>query len=389
MSPPALVAPRTGRIIELSGPRAVRVVEEPVPAPGPGQVGVVTRVSAISAGTELLVYRGELPEDAPLDEAIPALDGRFSWPVRYGYATVGTVVETGPGVERELIGRSVFAFQPHCERFVAPVGAVVPIPDELDAEAAVLLPSVETALGLVMDGRPLPGERVLVMGQGVIGLLTTAILATMPLSALVAVDPLVERRRRALEFGASAAVSPENGPALRRCLGARGDGPGHERKSARGSESVAPGDGAQGTLDASDLGDLDAVDAVDAVDRADLTFELTGNPAALDVAIRETGRDGRIVVGSWYGTRRATVDLGTHFHRGRLTVRSSQVSRIDPALRGRWTKARRLAFALDLIPRLRPERLVTHRFPVARAAEAFRLLDEAPEHTLQVLITYS
>ena len=389
MSPPALVAPRTGRIIELSGPRAVRVVEEPVPAPGPGQVGVVTRVSAISAGTELLVYRGELPEDAPLDEAIPALDGRFSWPVRYGYATVGTVVETGPGVERELIGRSVFAFQPHCERFVAPVGAVVPIPDELDAEAAVLLPSVETALGLVMDGRPLPGERVLVMGQGVIGLLTTAILATMPLSALVAVDPLVERRRRALEFGASAAVSPDDDPAIRRCLGARGDGPGHDRKPARGSEGVAPGDGAQGTLDAGDLGDLDAVDAVDAVDRADLTFELTGNPAALDVAIRETGRDGRIVVGSWYGTRRATVDLGTHFHRGRLTVRSSQVSRIDPALRGRWTKARRLAFALDLIPRLRPERLVTHRFPVARAAEAFRLLDEAPEHTLQVLITYS
>jgi 2-desacetyl-2-hydroxyethyl bacteriochlorophyllide A dehydrogenase len=334
---------RVARVVEHAGPRAVRVVEEPMPEPGAGQVSVATRVTAISAGTELLVYRGEVPDDAPLDDVLPALDGRFSWPVRYGYAAVGTITAGGAGVQPERIGREVFAFQPHRDRFVAPVTEVVPLPAGMDAEAAVLLPGVETALGLVMDGRPLPGERILVVGLGAVGLLTTGILAHMPLAALVAVDPLPERRRHALRLGAGAALDPDDAAALRRHLG--GDG-------------------------------------------ADLTYELTGNPAALDVAIRETGREGRLILGSWYGTRRASVDLGTHFHRGRLTVRSSQVSRIDPALCGRWSKARRLAFALELIPKLRPERLITHRFPIDDAPAAFHLLDTAPEHAIQVLITY-
>src|SRR5690606_10994878 len=116
--------------------------------------------------------------------------------------------------------------------------------------------------------------------------------------------------------------------------------------------------------------------------------ELSGNPAALDDVLRATGREGRVVVGSWYGTRRAPIELGTHFHRGRLTVRSSQVSRIDPALAGRWTKARRLGFAIELLRRIRPGALVTHRFPVERAAAAFHLLDTSPGAALQVLLTY-
>ncbi|HEX6939225.1 MAG TPA: zinc-binding alcohol dehydrogenase [Longimicrobiales bacterium] len=331
------------RVVEHVAPRVVRVVEEPLGAPGPGRVLVATRVSAISAGTELLVHRGEVPAGVALDESIEALRARFAWPVRYGYAAVGDVIGGGEGTRPELIGRRVFAFQPHRSHFVERAEAVVPLPETLDAGTAAMLPSMEAALGLVMDARPLPGERVLVAGQGVVGLLTTALLARIPLAALVVVDPIPARRRAALALGATAAVEPGDAEAL--------------------VAGLTPGG-------------------------ADLAFELSGNPAALNEVVRATGREGRIIVGSWYGTRRAALDLGTRFHRARLTVRSSQVSRIDPALAGRWSKARRLAFAVELLRRLRPAGLITHRFPVARAAAAFRLLDQTPGDALQVLLTY-
>lgn len=328
------------RVVEHTAPRTVRLVEEALDPPGAGQVLVATRVSAISAGTELLVHRGEVAAGEALDETLEALGGRFAWPVRYGYAAVGDVVTLGPLAPRELLGRRVFAFQPHRSHFVAAASELVPLPADLDCGTAALLPSMETALSLIMDARPVPGERVLVAGQGVIGLLVTALLARMPLAAIVAVDPLPARRRAALALGATAAIEPGDAA---RALGADG---------------------------------------------ADVAFELSGDPSALDQAIRATGREGRVVVGSWYGTRRAAVELGTHFHRGRLTVRSSQVSRIDPALAGRWSKARRLAFALELLRRIRPGALITHRFPVERAAAAFHLLDTSPGDVLQVLLTY-
>jgi threonine dehydrogenase-like Zn-dependent dehydrogenase len=119
-----------------------------------------------------------------------------------------------------------------------------------------------------------------------------------------------------------------------------------------------------------------------------LVYELTGSPAALDDAIALTGAEGRIVVGSWYGTKRAAVDLGSHFHRGRLRLISSQVSRLAPGLSGRWTKSRRMGFAVELLARLRPSRLITHRFPFEQAAEAYELLDKRPEETGQVLLEY-
>lgn len=328
------------RVVEHVAPRAVRVVEEALDPPGPGRVLVATRVSAISAGTELLVHRGEVAVGEVLDESLEALGGRFAWPVRYGYAAVGDVVALGPLAPRELLGRRVFAFQPHRSHFVAAADDVVPLPADLDSGTAALLPSMETALSLVMDARPVPGEKVLVAGQGVIGLLVTALLARMPLEAIVAVDPLPARRRAALAMGATAAVEPG-----------------------------------------------EAADALGG-DGADVAFELSGDPGALDEVLRATGREGRVVVGSWYGTRRADIELGTHFHRGRLTVRSSQVSRIDPTLAGRWTKRRRLAFALEMLRRIRPGALITHRFPVERAAAAFHLLDTSSDAVLQVLLTY-
>jgi threonine dehydrogenase-like Zn-dependent dehydrogenase len=340
----------------FTGPRRVEIVEEELAAPPAGHVLVRTRVSAISAGTELLVYRGELPADRPLDESLPALAAApFSYPARYGYAAVGEVAAVGAGVRDAWLGRRVFALAPHASAFVAPEGDVFEIPADLDAERAALFASMETAVNLVLDGAPRLGERVVVLGQGVVGLLATSLLAGFPLAALVALDPDASRARRALALGARAAVA--NVAEARAALDGSGDD---------GALAARAGTGAG----------------------ADLAFELTGNPAALDAALALTGREGRVVVGSFYGVKRASVDLGAHFHRGRLALVSSQVSRLPPALSGRWDRARRRRVAWDALARADAAALVSHRFALGRAAEAYARLDAGPTETLQVLLTY-
>lgn len=327
------------RALVFAGPRRVEIVEEELAPPAAGQVLVRTRVSAISAGTELLVYRGELPSDRPLDESLPALGGApFAFPARYGYAAVGEVVAVGAGVPEARLGRRVFALAPHASAFVVADGDALDVPDGLDAERAALFASMETAVNLVLDGAPRLGERVAVLGQGVVGLLATSLLARFPLAALVAVDADASRAARAQALVAAVTSVAEARMAL--------------------------------------AGD------------ADLTFELTGDPRALDAALALTGREGRVVVGSFYGTKRASVDLGAHFHRGRLTIASSQVSALAPELSARWDRARRRSVAWDALARLDAAALVSHRFALGRAAEAYARLDAGPAEALQVLLTH-
>jgi len=121
---------------------------------------------------------------------------------------------------------------------------------------------------------------------------------------------------------------------------------------------------------------------------ADLTYELSGNPAALDQAIAATGFNGRVVIGSWYGQKRAGLDLGGRFHRSRIRLISSQVSTIAPEWGGRWTKSRRLEVAWWMLQQLRPAHLITHRFPITQAAHGYALLDQNPEQAIQVVLTY-
>jgi threonine dehydrogenase-like Zn-dependent dehydrogenase len=209
-------------------------------------------------------------------------------------------------------------------------------------EEAAFLPNMETAVNLLMDGQPLIGEQVAVFGQGVVGLLTTALLAQFPLARLVALDPYALRREKAVQVGAHASLDPADRLRLQELL----------------------------------------------ENGADLVYELSGNPAALDQAIVTAGFNSRVIVGSWYGQKPAALNLGGRFHRSRIRLISSQVSRIAPEWTGRWNKARRFQTVWQMIERIRPAHLVTHRIPVERAAEAYALLEAHPEQAIQVNLNY-
>ncbi|MCZ0938328.1 MAG: zinc-binding alcohol dehydrogenase [Caldilineaceae bacterium] len=354
------------RAVLFTAPGAVEVCREEMAPPQGDELLVETVVSAISAGTEMLFYRGQVPAGMSADSSIEGLTGEVSYPLKYGYACVGRICETvcPPTRQAETAGavgqpdaageeddRYYFAFHPHESHFYASPEVLLPVPEGMAPAQAALLPNAETAVNLVMDGAPLVGERVLVMGLGIVGLLTTALLAQFPLAALIAVDPLAQRRRIARRLGASQTLDP-------------------------GGE-----DGAEGLR----------VALADAGEQlgADLIYELSGQPAALDAAVSAAGFDSRIVVGSWYGTKAATLQLGGSFHRNRVRLISSQVSTVAPRLRGRWTKARRMESAWQLLAKLPAEELISHRFPLERAAEAYRLIDSCPEQTLQVILNYS
>ncbi len=335
------------RALFFTAPRQVEIRPIEVPSPGPDQALVTTLCSAISAGTELLIYQNRFPPDLELDSTLPDLRHRFAYPLRYGYACVGRITAIGEALSTDWLGRLVFAFQPHASHFVAPIASLIPIPEGLSPEQACFLANMETAITLVHDGAPLLGERVLVLGQGIVGLLTASLLLEFPLHSLAVVDRYPLRR----------AALPRNRTIPHLLIGDPDD------------PDLRPG-----LLAQTDGG-------------FDLTFELSGNPAALNDAIALTRFSGRIVIGSWYGQKRAPLDLGGVFHRSRLRLIASQVSTMAPELSGRWDKARRLQVAWEALQRLQPQRWITHRFPLEQAADAYRLLDEHPEQTLQVLLT--
>ena len=331
-------------------PYEIELRQEARPVPSDDEVLIKARFSAISAGTEMLVYRGRFPATLPTDEHIEDLVQPFKYPLKYGYASIGRIAEIGKAVDISWLNQEVFCFHPHESHYVVHQDNLIPIPPDIDPAAALLLPSMETAVNLIMDGRPVLGERVVVFGQGVVGLLTTALLANLAPQALIVVDQFPLRRKRSLDLGARLAVAPEVSD-LQKELAA-----------------VLKSDLAENT--------------------ADLVFELSGNPKALNQAIKIAGFDSRIVIGSWYGTKTVELDLGARFHRDRIRVISSQVSTIAPEFCGRWTKSRRMSVAWDMIRRINPARLITHRYEIQRAREAYELLDKKPHEAVQVIITY-
>lgn len=198
--------PVNRRAVVMHGPFQVSVDGEVVSPPGPGEVLVQTHRSAISVGTELLFYRGRVPPDQPLDAELASLAAPATYPLRYGYAAVGHVIGTGADVPDRFLGRRLFCFHPHASHFTIKTTDTVPIPDDLTDRNAAFFANMETAVTLMLDGRPAIGETVAILGQGIVGLLATALLARHPLRRLLTVDPIPSRRRASLDMGAHAAM---------------------------------------------------------------------------------------------------------------------------------------------------------------------------------------
>ena len=326
----------------FAAPGVAELRPEEVPPPGRGEIRVRALASAVSAGTEMLVFRGEVPEGLPLD--LPTLAGSYAFPIKYGYALAGRVLDAGPDVDGLVPGDPVFVHHPHQDLFVVPAGMAVPLPDDLDPPLGAFAANLETALNVVHDAPLRLGETALVFGQGTVGLLVSRLLALSG-ARVLAVDPLPRRRELALTGGAEAAFEP-------------GD-----NLSPRLAEATA-GRG------------------------ADVAVEASGSAAALQAAIESVADEGTVVVASWYGTKPAPLALGGRFHRGRVRLRSSQVGRLSPELSARWDHARRMETVMGLLGRLSLEKLVSHRVPFSRAPEAYRLLDERPGETVQVMLDY-
>jgi 2-desacetyl-2-hydroxyethyl bacteriochlorophyllide A dehydrogenase len=332
----------------FTAPHSVEVRDVVLPAPGPDQVLVKTRYSAVSAGTELLVYRDQLPDSIPLDSNLESLQESTHYPLQYGYACVGEVQQTGSAVDPDWQGRQVFSFQPHASHFLARPQDLKQVPAGVSAKDAVFLPNMETAVNLIQDGRPLLGERVVVVGQGIVGLLVSALLARYPLSLLTVIEEQPDRQELARSMGADQVLSASEAVNFASTL--------------EEGQSAAVG--------------------------ADLVFEVSGDPAALNLAIALCGYASRIVIGSWYGSKTAPVDLGGKAHRNRLQLITSQVSTLAPDLGGRWDKQRRFDLAWEMIARVGPQRLVTHTLPLQEAAYLYRQLHEQQPGFTQALFHY-
>jgi threonine dehydrogenase-like Zn-dependent dehydrogenase len=262
-----------------------------LPEPGTDDVVVRTLCSGISRGTETLVFRGEVPKSQYGVMRAPFQDGEFPGPVKYGYLNVG-VVEHGP---RDLLDRTVFCLYPHQTAYVVPAADVLPVPDRVPPERAVLAGAVETAVNALWDAAPLVGDRITVVGAGMIGCCVARLLTRFPAVDVTVVD-----------------VDPAKAKVVTR-LGA-------------GFASPA-----------------------EAKDGRDLVVHASATSSGLQLALDLLAREGTVIDLSWYGDAEVQLSLGGAFHSGRLRIRSSQVGTVSPARSGSRTLVDRRALALDLL----------------------------------------
>lgn len=279
------------RAFWLRTPGVGEIREVPLAMPGDGDVVVRTLRSAVSRGTEALVFEGRVPSSQYEVMRAPFQDGDFPGPVKYGYLNVG-VVEQGPS---HLRGRTVFCLHPHQTEYVVPAAAVTVVPPEVPTTRAVLAGVVETAVNALWDGAPMVGDRVAVVGAGLLGCCVARLLSSVPGVSVTLVDVDPSRSTVAAALGVDFALCD------------------------------------------------------DAPDGRDLVFHTSATSAGLQRSLELLAPDGTVIELSWYGADRTTLSLGGAFHSSRLTVRASQVGTVSPTRRGRRTAADRLVLALDLL----------------------------------------
>lgn len=333
---------QTGQAVWFEEARRAAVRLEPVAAPGKDQVTVRGKVSLISQGTEMRVYRGEISADTDL--GLETCAGTFAFPVKYAYQIVGEVVEAGRDVPLAP-GDLVFAHHPHQSLFTMRYDPdhIFKLPAGVEPDKAVFANLADVAYNAMLDVPVRIGDDVLVFGYGVVGVFA-AHFARKTAGHLIVVDPLPERRDRALKYGADFAVDP--------------------KEAAKVVQDVTDGRG------------------------VDIAIENSGAPAALQQAIELTGQEGTIVVISYFGTRAVPLMLAPEFHFRRQRIISSQVSSLGSGLQPRWTPVRRMQNVRALLPGTPVAEMITHRFPIADAAEAYRFVDTRAGESLGVVIDY-
>jgi threonine dehydrogenase-like Zn-dependent dehydrogenase len=258
---------------------------EPLPPPAPDQLRLRTLATGISRGTESLVFAGRVPPSQHATMRAPLMAGDFPFPVKYGYSAVAA----------DDTGQRHFVLHPHQDTFNAPAAMCIPIPDALPTPRATLAANMETALNIAWDAAPLPGERILVVGAGIVGLLTASLLARIPATQVTLVDIDPARATLAAQFSCRFALPAD-----------------------------APPD-------------------------QELIIHASATEAGLRTALSSAAFEARIIEASWFGDKTPALPLGEAFHARRLRLISTQVGSIAPSMRGRRTHAQRLALALDLL----------------------------------------
>lgn len=291
-----------------------------LPAPAAGDVRVRALASGISRGTESLVFQGRVPAELAAIMRCPFQEGAFPGPVKYGYALVG-VVEQGPA---DLAGRRVFTLHPHQDVALVPVESCHLVPDDVPTERAVLAANMETALNILWDGGAAPGQRIAVVGGGVVGGLAARLVARLPGTEVTLVD--IDPARAALA-------------------------------DALGAGFALPGAAPEG---------------------CDLVIHASATGEGLATALRLAGLEAVVVEASWHGDRPVTVPLGSGFHPNRLRIVSSQVGMVSPGFRPRWSLSRRLDKALSLLADPVLDHLLGHRLDFADLPAALAGLHDLP-----------
>lgn len=321
----------------FTAPRCAALTPEEVQSPGPGEILVRTTTSLVSAGTEMLVYRGE----ATPDDLLPVMSrGQFTFPIKYGYQCVGQVVDAGPGA-KYAPGDRVFTTHPHQDLLLMPDrdDLVFPIPTSVSDDEAIFTNLLRVAIDGMQTCPVKIGDVVVLFGLGVVGALC-ARLARKTAGLLIVVDPIAHRRSLAIEHGADIAVSP-----------------------SEVAEAVLDATGGRG---------------------ADLAVEVSGAPPALQSAIEVTGDDGTVLAMSYFGTKPVELRLAPEFHFRRTRIISSQGGQLP-----RWDRARRGRTGLSMAKSLGVSDMISHRFPFENAPDAYELIDSRRDDTLAVVLDYA
>ena len=303
---------------------------ESLPEPGPEEVMVEALASGISRGTETLVFQGRVPESQRQIMRAPHQVGEFTFPLKYGYSSVG-VVAAGPD---DWLGRRVFCLHPHQDRYVVPRDSVVTVPATIPEERVVLAANMETVVNALWDAAPRIGDRVAVVGAGVIGALAAAVASRMPGAAVQLVD-----------------INPDKAAIA----------------SALGVSFAMPNVATSG---------------------ADLVIHASATAEGLATALDLAGFEATIIELSWYGDRRVAVALGEGFHSRRLRLVSSQVGAVATPQRTRWDRRRRLSLAVDLLADARFDVLLAPPVPFARLPEVMSELAAGPSEVMCQVIRY-